>query len=138
MRTLLMAALLLAPLALADPNEAPECGGGNIQLGVIQIGGDPNATFYVDDRNYPLGNGMWFYQESNGVFTPDHTSPGAPPSAPPDSFPRYWWVWAESMLPTTTGGDPIYNLQRGGSGVLPGDEEICNDNNPAGPDTLIY
>ena len=38
-------------------------------LGEIEIGnGDPTATFYADDRNYALGNGLWLYQEANGIF----------------------------------------------------------------------
>jgi hypothetical protein len=106
---LLSIVAFLLPLVVADPNCAPECGCyGYVALGVIEVGaGSADATFYVDDRNYALGNGMWFYQESNGVYD--------------------------------SAADGIYNLQRGGSSFLvPGDDEICDDMNPAGPDTLIY
>jgi hypothetical protein len=109
--TLVLAPLVLLPLAIADPNDAIECeAGGNYwpTAGVHQISpvGVAAATFYVDDRNYALGGGTWIYHESNGVFDPD--------------------------------AEPIWNLQRGGAGLLPDDEEICDDGNPAGPDFLIF
>lgn len=106
----LLAATLVVPVvANADPNDDPACGpDGNVALGVVEIGtGDPSATFYIDDRNYALGNGAWIYQESNGVYSAD--------------------------------AEPIDNLQRGGASELyPNDSETCSDNNPAGPDYLIF
>jgi hypothetical protein len=36
---------------------------GTPALGIVSIGG----MFYIDDRNYLLGNGLWVYQESNGI-----------------------------------------------------------------------
>jgi hypothetical protein len=126
MREILLAGLFLIPFVAGDPNDDVNCFGGGVALGVIQIGGDARATFYVDDRNYALGNGMWFYQESNGVFTPHDV-------LPPDDFPARWWEW---LLGHHNGLD---NLQRGGSSaIVPGDADFCDDNNPAGPDTLIF
>lgn len=60
---------LAAPLVGAD--SVGKCdSGGAPALGRIEISptDDPSATFYVDDRDLPLGNGLWTYQESNGVF----------------------------------------------------------------------
>jgi hypothetical protein len=113
MRSVLLAAIALffvgSPVA-ADYNESAECGAfgssSPLVVGVVQVGEDPRATFYIDDRYVPFGYGIWIYQESNGAFDPS-------------------WRWIE-------------NLQRGGSATLDGHPEICDDNNPAGPDTLIY
>jgi hypothetical protein len=53
--------------------------GGNPSLGVVEIdtpvadptngGGDghSNGVYYLDDRNYLLGDGMWLYEETNGI-----------------------------------------------------------------------
>lgn len=39
-------------------------------LGIVEFTtGDPDATFYVDDRNAVKGYGVWVYQESNFVWT---------------------------------------------------------------------
>jgi hypothetical protein len=112
MRTILTVALLLAPAFVsANPNEAQECAGRGV-FGVMEISvpngpQDPRLVFYLDDRNFALGNGVWIYQESNGVYDPARSA--------------------------------IDNVQRGGaSAIVPGDAEICDDNDPAGPDTLIY
>jgi hypothetical protein len=89
--------LAIAPFAWADPNDDPNCGpDGNIALGVVEID-TPAGTFYVDDRNYLLGNGIWLYQECNGIdgLQRGGSSPILPddneicqddPSVPPDCF----------------------------------------------------
>lgn len=36
--------------------------------GITTIGtGDRGTTFYIDDRDYLTGNGIWLYQEDNGT-----------------------------------------------------------------------
>jgi hypothetical protein len=62
------AVAVLAPVAAqADYSTAGQCGSdGNPALGVKTIAIPGVATFYVDDRNYALGNGLWLYQEDNG------------------------------------------------------------------------
>ena len=66
----LLVAALVSPLAIASHGVGRCDGGDNISLGMMEVGGgDPAATFYVDDRNYALGNGIWIYQESNGIYT---------------------------------------------------------------------
>lgn len=67
--SLLMLALVV-PVAQAD-HDQPACGcDGYPCAGTITIGSgradDPLPTFYVDDRNFLLGNGVWIYMESNG------------------------------------------------------------------------
>ena len=52
-----------APMGLCGSN-------GNLAAGILEVtDGKAEATFYVDDRNYVLGNGIWIYQESNGIWT---------------------------------------------------------------------
>jgi hypothetical protein len=93
-------------------------------LGELEIGdGTAPHTFYVDDRNYFLGNGVWIYEESNGIFTPHPYSP-------------HVYGWWDFIYPRN--GD----LQRGGAGILDpyvpgGDKEVCSDRGPWQPDTLI-
>lgn len=67
--------LLLSPFAAPagaehdGPHYSTEgrCGSdGEKALGVIAVT-TPAATFYIDDRNYLLGNGFWIYQETNKV-----------------------------------------------------------------------
>ena len=110
MRTLLsLGWLAILVVAAADPNPDPNCSApeGQVALGVVQIGNDASATFYVDDRNYPTGNGIWLYQESNGVFSPEN----------------------EPIWNLQRGGEcgiiPCDNA------------DICGDSNPAGPDYQI-
>jgi len=56
----LLAASVVMPLAA---HAAGDCDSkGTPALGIVGAGG-----FYVDDRNYALGNGVWVYQESNGI-----------------------------------------------------------------------
>lgn len=69
------AAFALA-LGLGVPVEASHCPlaydlcDGNPCLQVVEVtNGDPNAgTYYLDDRNAVLGNGVWLWQESNGIW----------------------------------------------------------------------
>jgi hypothetical protein len=72
MRFLLTVAALLLPLVpLAIADTWGDCDSkGNLALGVVEVSplNDPASTFYVDDRNYLLGNGLWIYEESNGHF----------------------------------------------------------------------
>lgn len=43
---------------------------GSPALGIVEVTtGAPYATFYLDDRNYLMGNGVWIYEEMNGVWT---------------------------------------------------------------------
>lgn len=76
-----LVASFLTPLALAEP--VGRCDGGdNIALGIVEVP-TPAGTFYVDDRNYVLGNGIWIYQESNTI---DHLQRGgASPYVPDDA-----------------------------------------------------
>lgn len=58
------ATVIAAPGAVAAP---AECGAeGNPALGVVTVATPAGKTFYVDDRNFVLGNGLWIYEESNG------------------------------------------------------------------------
>jgi hypothetical protein len=106
---LLSTALLLPLTAHASTGDCDSK--GTPALGEVEIGaGDASATFYVDDRNYVLGNGLWLYQESNGIFTGGST-----------------------LAPNPTG-----DLQRGGSSIyVPDDNEICVDDPNVQPDQLI-
>jgi hypothetical protein len=62
----LLAASVALPLVAADPVGA--CGPkGTPALGEVEIA-NPAQVLYIDDRNYALGNGLWLYEESNGVY----------------------------------------------------------------------
>lgn len=61
---LLLAALLLIPIASSDPQQA--CASENHPaLGEVSIG-TPLGDYYLDDRGGPNVNGDWLYEESNG------------------------------------------------------------------------
>lgn len=77
----MLAALALPLSASAEPQGRCD-GGDNIALGIITIA-TPAATFYVDDRNLPDGNGLWVYMESNGHDGLQRG--GASPIVPDDS-----------------------------------------------------
>jgi hypothetical protein len=88
--------------------------------GIVQLtGGEEGSTFYVDDRNAVTGNGLWLYEESNGVW-------GA-------------------KLPGVYVGDPEHrDLQRGGPwcnavGCILLDVDACWDERAleAGPDMQL-
>jgi hypothetical protein len=39
-------------------------------LGEYEMGtGSPQHTFYLDERDPVFGDGIWIYQESNGIFS---------------------------------------------------------------------
>jgi hypothetical protein len=62
----LLAASVALPLVAADPQGA--CGSkGTPALGEVEIA-NPAQVLYIDDRNYVLGNGLWMYEESNGIY----------------------------------------------------------------------
>lgn len=116
-RVLFLIALLSTVVPLV-PHAAASLGDcdskGQPALGEVEIGdADPGATFYVDDRNYALGNGVWVYEESNGVYAG----------------------------PENGGGplNPAADLQRGGAGqIFLDNEEICTDDPTVAPDQLIF
>jgi hypothetical protein len=58
----LLAATVVMPFA-AHASTGDCDSKGTPALGEVSIGG----AFYIDDRNYLLGNGLWVYQESNGI-----------------------------------------------------------------------
>lgn len=68
----LLAVVMLSPTLGAVPDD-PECDGG---MGIVTLSaGTPESTYYVDDRNAVTGNGVYVYQESNGVwYGPTHKS----------------------------------------------------------------
>lgn len=44
------------------------CGSdGERAVGIVEIGAGGQTIGYVDDRNYPTGNGLWIYLEDNGI-----------------------------------------------------------------------
>ena len=66
MRTMTLLAMSLLLLSASLPHAAAVAGGGAPEgvpaLGTIDVAG----MFYVDDRGYPFGDGIWLYQEMNG------------------------------------------------------------------------
>lgn len=113
MRALIILLLItLAAPALADPY--PQVGvcdsAGQLALHRIEVtGGSAGTTIYVDDENYALGNGIFTYAESNGVWV--------------DKLPG---VYLEGLSNA--------NLQRGGSNpIVPTDSEICVDGDMTSP-----
>lgn len=77
---LLLAAALALPLVAATHQPVGRCDAdGAPSLGLVMIttgvpggsqlhGPNPDGVFYVDDRNQVLGNGIHFYEESNGIY----------------------------------------------------------------------
>lgn len=62
-------ALLLVPLVAGSGDECTSNGWPS--AGIIQVtGGTALTTAYLDDRNVVLGNGIYTYIESNGIWTP--------------------------------------------------------------------
>ena len=118
LRLLLWVSLLVLHLS---PATATHTGVGRCDsdgwpaAGIIEFtSADAQATFYMDDRNYLLGNGMWIYQESNGVWTPQGAG-------------------------VHSGDTTDHNLQRGSvSDLPPDDNEICSDIGDFDYDTLIF
>jgi hypothetical protein len=61
----------LSAIHVVSSNPVGVCDGpGAGGAGIIEVSpaDSPTATFYIDDRNVIYGNGIWLYQESNGVF----------------------------------------------------------------------
>lgn len=136
MRHFLFLALLLPTFAGASHGTG-RCNGGDGSgaLGIFQVGdGTPERTLYLDDRNALMGNGIWVYAESNGVF---FQQPRPDPDLPPI---ERWWTWLDRYGPAHE------NLQRGGeafwsSSALPEeyrDADICTDRGDWAPDTLVF
>ncbi|MFA5860585.1 MAG: hypothetical protein WDA16_02715, partial [Candidatus Thermoplasmatota archaeon] len=66
--------LFLLPLLTTTAAPTDFCAGQQPALGILQVtGGTADTTFYVDDRNYVTGNGLWIYEETNGVWS-GHTA----------------------------------------------------------------
>ena len=123
MRALLVSVLLAAfcvPQALVAADPLDPCdSAGQVALHRIEITpGRADGTVYVDDENYALGNGVWIYQETNGV-------------------------WAEKAPGVYLEGLSKENLQRGGGPFIfasPRDHnepDICSDDPSWLPDTMI-
>lgn len=95
MTKIIVLALLSAALALpivAHASTGACLSKGAPALGEIEISptNDAASTFYVDDRNFAMGNGIWMYQESNGIFTGGHVAMdlqrgGSSPYVPDDN-----------------------------------------------------
>ena len=62
----LVAAFAATPLA-AHAAEGRCDSDGAPALGIVQIDLPDGSTYYVDDRNFVLGNGIWLYEESNSI-----------------------------------------------------------------------
>lgn len=58
--------VLAAPWTVATHETGPCSSDGNVALGIITIKVAEGVAVYIDDRNYPLANGLWLYLESNG------------------------------------------------------------------------
>lgn len=67
-------ALAALALGVGAPVQASHCFDpaygcdGNACAGLVMVGDSPDRTYYVDDRNFVLGNGLWLYEESNGIW----------------------------------------------------------------------
>ena len=86
----ILVATMVAPFALASHTPQGQCDSEDSpSLGIIQVGEGDDA-YYVDDRNYAQGNGIWIYDETNGIWAagdPAHSLQrgGASPYVPDDS-----------------------------------------------------
>ena len=73
-KTLVMALLATLALPFAAHAEHSEglCDSGDAPaLGIIEFEAPDGTIYYIDDRNYLLGNGIWLYEETNGVYDED-------------------------------------------------------------------
>ncbi|MFA5860231.1 MAG: hypothetical protein WDA16_00910 [Candidatus Thermoplasmatota archaeon] len=106
-----MTATMMMPF-VAHASEGACNSGDALSLGEIEISptGDPGATFYLDDRNAVLGNGLWTYQESNGDFTGGNAAVDLQRGG------------SSPYVPST----PVTN-----------ETEVCVDTHDEAPDTLI-
>ena len=67
----ILVATMIAPFALATHTPQGGCDSEDTpSLGIVQVG-DGDDAYYIDDRNYLLGNGIWVYEESNGIWVAD-------------------------------------------------------------------
>lgn len=68
-----MIAVLIAtistPLALGEHTPEGLCDSGDAPaLGIMRFDAPNGGIYYIDDRNYILGNGIWLYEETNGII----------------------------------------------------------------------
>lgn len=109
--------LALVPLVPVAHASTGPCE-GDFSLGIVQItGGTADSTYYMDDRNFVTGHGIWLYAETNGI-----------------------WSGHEAGVYL---GDPDHvDLQRGWNrlfgGVTPDDDWICVDDPYAFSDLNIF
>lgn len=103
-----LAATFALAVVTASHDPVGRCDSGGLpSLGIVEVGaGSAESTFYVDDRNV-LGNDVWVYLESNGVWT------GADPG---------------HDLQRGSACEPMFETCR---------PEICTDLSDVGPDLLL-
>lgn len=91
MRAPFLSILLVALFALSSTHAAEPCFGYGLDAtGLWQLtDGTAESTVYVDDHGYTMGEGVWIWQEANGLWTPK--LPGAY-SMPP------WWAQDDLQL----------------------------------------
>ena len=116
-----LALVFAAAIVAASHTPAGPCdGGGQPALGIVEVtGGSAETTFYIDDRNYFTGNGLWLYAEANGIWTPKTVA----------------GVFADDVAD--------HDLQRGPWGCEPWSllcdfDETCRDPSEAGPDLSMW
>ena len=85
----ILVATMVAPFALATHTPQGRCDSEDSpSLGIVQVGSGDDA-YYIDDRNYALANGIWLYDETNGIWVDGDTAHsiqrgGASPYVPDD------------------------------------------------------
>lgn len=105
---------LVSPFAAGHHSVGGCASEDGVALGTLEVGpgtGDGAITFYIDDRGYVRGWGLWIYQEGNGVYGTDLDGDGDV--------------------------DPHDNLQRGAS-THNSVADPCDDVGPWYPDILIF
>lgn len=87
---------------------------GQPALGIVEVtSGSPDSTFYLDDRNWLVGNGIWTYEESNGI-------------------------WKEKLAGVYFGDPSHESHQRGqGTEMFPTDRKECTDDPTLLADRLL-
>lgn len=119
LRTPLALVALSFALAIASAVPQGRCDSdGEPALGIVEVG-TPAGIFYVDDRNFVTGNGIWMYQESNGVYDDvnGHLQRGSACGG--------GWAAASPFDPAP-------------ACTVPADGEICVDVGDWDPDLLIF
>lgn len=110
---LLALTFAVAIVAATHVSTGPCDSEGAPALGIVEFTtGDASATFYVDDR-FVLGNSIWIYQETNGVWTDQ--GPGV-----------------------HTGEVTNHNLQRGSFSDCHGSCDPCTDVGDWDADIVIF